>query len=74
LENQRIVGAGVDGTDADGTEPSRPPSSPEVDESEGSEGSFKARRWHLDILRARLGRGSAVDIFASRELDRTETV
>jgi hypothetical protein len=86
-----VVGAGVVGTDADGTEPSLPPSSPEDDESEESEARFKARRWRLDILRARLGRGSDVDIykrkisiekgqemnphtFASRELNRTETV
>jgi len=37
-----VIGAGVDGTDADKTEPSRSPSSPEDDESEGSEGRFKA--------------------------------
>lgn len=60
---KEAVGAEVDGTEADGTEPSRLPSSLEDNEPELSEGMFKASRWRLDILRARLGRGSVVDIY-----------
>jgi hypothetical protein len=44
------VRAGVDGTDADGTEPSEPPSSLEDNEPEASEERPKARCWRLDIM------------------------